>query len=202
MLAGISQSLAILVAVVAYYGMDFLLIARYDQDRRAKGSGRSWDFTIMAMSMAAFIIVQPILLPCLGLHVEARWGALLQAVGLLLLIGALALHWWSRAHLQHFYAERVELQPGHVLVDTGPYAYVRHPLFSSFFAFVAGLLLINPALPTLLLALYAVWDLTRAARQEEQLLSRELPGYIEYMACTPRFLPRLSRPPRGDRSWT
>jgi len=152
----------------------------------------------MAMSMAMFIILQPILLPRLGLHVEARWGALLQAVGLLLLIGALALHWWSRAHLQQFYAERVELQPGHVLVETGPYAYVRHPLFSPFFAFVAGLLLINPALPTLLLTLYAVWDLTRAARQEEQLLSRELPGYTEYMARTPPFLPRLSRPPGGD----
>jgi len=40
-LSGIIQSLAIMVAAVAYYAMDFLLIARYDQDRRAQGSGRS-----------------------------------------------------------------------------------------------------------------------------------------------------------------
>ncbi|NTW11851.1 MAG: hypothetical protein HGA30_00900, partial [Anaerolineales bacterium] len=41
--------------------------------------------------------------------------------------------------------------------------------------------------------LYTIWDFTRAARQEEDLLTRTLPGYADYALRTPRFLPRLRR---------
>ena len=37
------------------------------------------------------------------------------------------------------------------------------------------------------------WDFTRAAQQEETLLTRTLPGYAEYAQQTPRFLPRIWR---------
>jgi protein-S-isoprenylcysteine O-methyltransferase Ste14 len=109
---------------------------------------------------------------------------------------------WARLHLRQFYAERVEVQPEHYVVDTGPYAHVRHPLFTSFFVFVTGLLLVSPALPTLLVAAYAFWDFSRAARQEEELLSEHLAGYKDYMARVPRFVPGLSRaaPGAGDRA--
>ncbi len=106
--------------------------------------------------------------------------------------------YWARVHLRQFYAERVELQPGHQLVCSGPYARVRHPLFLSYFMLAFGVLLVNPALPTLAIVIYALWDFTRAARQEEQLLAANLPGYAEYMARTGRFLPRLG-PLREER---
>jgi protein-S-isoprenylcysteine O-methyltransferase Ste14 len=138
---------------------------------------------------AAFVIGQPALLPGLGFSTSARWGAALQGAGVLLLAAGLGLHAWARAHLRHYYAERVELQPGHQIVDSGPYRYVRHPVFTSFFLTVTGLVLVNPAVPTVLLALYAYWDFGRAAHQEEALLSSTLPGYAEYMARTSRFLP-------------
>ena len=144
----------------------------------------------MILAAVAFVAVQPTLLPVLGLHANAWWGVPAQTVGALFLVGGLGLHGWSRAHLRQFYAERVEIQPGHVLINTGPYAYVRHPMFTSYFVLILGLLLVNPALPTLLMAVYAFWDFTQAARQEEELLSQSLPDYADYMAKTPRFIPR------------
>jgi protein-S-isoprenylcysteine O-methyltransferase Ste14 len=108
-------------------------------------------------------------------------------------MGGLLIHWWGRSHLQQFYVEDVVFQQGHALVDTGPYRYVRHPLFTSFFMLVIGLLLVNPAVPTLLMTIYALWDFSRAARQEEDLLCERLDGYAEYIQRTGRFFPRIFR---------
>ena len=193
MLLGIPQSLATLLTIVLFYTMDFALIRRYDKQRQASGSGRSWDFTFFIFLMVAVIVLQPILLPILSFRTAALWGLILQILGAFIILIALALHIWSRVHLQHFYAERVEVQPEHEVIDTGPYQLMRHPVITSFFGVATGLFLINPAIPTFAVLLYTIWDFSRAAKQEEELLTKTLPGYADYARRTPRFLPRLSR---------
>ena len=173
--------------------MDFALIRRYDKIRQASGSGRSWDFTFFIFIMVAVLVLQPILLPILSFRTTATWGLIIQVIGISIVLVAMALHIWSRTHLQQFYAERVEVQPEHKVIDTGPYQLMRHPVITSFFGIATGLFLINPALPTLAALLYTIWDFTRAAKQEEELLTETLPGYAAYADRTPRFLPRLSR---------
>ncbi|MBI5959405.1 MAG: isoprenylcysteine carboxylmethyltransferase family protein [Chloroflexi bacterium] len=189
MLTGIYQSAGLLLIIGVFYIKDFFSIARYDQERSAEGSGRSWDYTIMLLTAAVLMIVQPVLLPGLGVTIEARWALIIQAVGLLIALGGLGLNWWSRDSLKQFYAERVELQPEHQIITNGPYATIRHPVFTSFFMIVIGCFLINPAVPTLLIMIYAFWDFSGAARQEEVLLSENLPGYADYMTHTSAFFP-------------
>jgi protein-S-isoprenylcysteine O-methyltransferase len=191
MFTGIPRAAAILLTILVFYVMDFSLIRRYDRQRRASGSGRAWDFTTFIFLMVAVLVLQPIFLPILGFHTSQTWGLLIQLAGLLIILTALALHVWSRVHLQHYYAERVEVQPEHKVIDTGPYALMKHPVITSFFGIAGGLFLINPALTTLAALIYTVWDFTRAAQQEEDLLSKTLPGYADYARQTPRFLPRL-----------
>jgi protein-S-isoprenylcysteine O-methyltransferase len=193
MLLGIPQSIATLSTIVLFYTMDFALIRRFDTRRQASGSGRSWDFTFFIFVMVAVLILQPLLVPSLGFRTDQPWGLLLQALGVITIAAALGLHLWSRAHLQHFYAERVEVQPEHKVIRSGPYALMRHPVITSFFGIALGLFFINPALTSLVTLLYTVWDFTRAARQEEDLLSQTLPGYADYARQTPRFLPRVWR---------
>jgi len=193
MLIGIPQAAATLLTILAFYAMDFTLIRRYDRQRQASGSGRAWDFTLFIFIMVAVLVLQPIFLPKLSLHIPGTWGLYIQLVGVLTVITALALHIWSRVHLQHYYAERVEVQPEHKVINTGPYALMKHPVITSFFGIASGLFLINPALTTLAALLYTIWDFTRAAKQEEELLSKTLPGYADYARQTPRFLPRLRR---------
>lgn len=193
MLSGIPQSIATLLTILLFYSMDFALIRRYDKQRQASGSGRSWDFTLFIFLTVAVLVLQPIILPSLSFRTRAPWGLAIQMIGVLTILGALALHIWSRVHLQQFYAERVEVQPEHKVIDTGPYKLVRHPVITSFFGIATGLFLINPAVPTLAALLYTIWDFTRAAKQEEELLTKTLPGYAAYADRTPRFLPRLLR---------
>jgi len=193
MLLGLPQSIATLLTILLFYAMDFALIHRYDQKRQAGGSGRAWDFTFFIGVLVAVLVLQPVILPILSFRTTQAWGLFVQILGLFTVLMALTLHFWSRTHLRHFYAERVEVQPEHKVIDTGPYSLMRHPVITSFFGIAAGLFLINPAWTTLAALLYTVWDFGRAARQEEDLLTATLPGYAEYARRTPRFLPRIGR---------
>jgi protein-S-isoprenylcysteine O-methyltransferase Ste14 len=193
MLTGIPQSLATLLTILLFYAMDFVLIRRYDKKRQANGSGRAWDFTFFIFAMVAVLVLQPVLLPGLSFTTTEPWGLWIQILGVIIVIVSLALHIWSRTHLQQYYAERVEVQPEHQVIDTGPYALMRHPVITSFFGIATGLFLINPSVVTIAALLYTFWDFSRAARQEEELLSQTLPGYAEYARQTPRYLPRLWR---------
>ena len=193
MFSGILQSVATLLTILLFYAMDFALIHRFDRKRQASGSGRSWDFTFLIFAMVVVLVLQPVFLPILSFHTTAAWGLFIQSAGVIVIVISVALHVWSRFHLQQFYAERVEVQPEHRVIDTGPYYLMRHPVITSFFGIASGLFLLNPGITTLAALLYTIWDFSRAAQQEEDLLSRTLPGYVEYAGRTPRFLPRLSR---------
>jgi protein-S-isoprenylcysteine O-methyltransferase Ste14 len=190
MFEGVFQCGVIVATFVAFYAIDFCLMRRHDRARR-EGSGRSWGWVLFAAIAAGVLALQPLLLPEVGLHTASAWGALGQMLGLVLIAGGLALHWWARQHLKGFYSERMEIQEGHCLVKDGPYAYVRHPIYTSFFLCAVGLLLVNPALTTALLAAYFFWDFGRTARNEESLLRANLAGYDDYMAETPAYLPNV-----------
>jgi protein-S-isoprenylcysteine O-methyltransferase Ste14 len=110
-------------------------------------------------------------------------------VGLLLFFGSLYLHWWARSNLQQFFGEHIEVQKDQHLIETGPYTYIRHPIYTSFFMFGFGLLMLNPALPILLVILYTFWDYGRLVNAEEKMLSDNVPGYSEYIQRTSRFFP-------------
>jgi protein-S-isoprenylcysteine O-methyltransferase Ste14 len=75
---------------------------------------------------------------------------------------------------------RIQHEFGHVVVDSGPYRFVRHPGYASFLigALGAPLMLLSwPALATG--PLFAAWFVVRAAL-EDATLRRELPGYADY----------------------
>jgi protein-S-isoprenylcysteine O-methyltransferase len=191
MMTGWPQSISTLLLICIFYALDTLYIHRFDRQRKAEGSGRSISYTLLVWSMVSVLVVQPLLLPWLSLTLPALPGILIQAAGLVFIACAFFLHIWARKHLRQFYAERVEVQPDHQLIDSGPYATIRHPVITSFFLFAGGLFLINPSLPTLLVFGFTLWDFSRAARQEEILLSSTLPGYRQYMTTTGAFFPRL-----------
>lgn len=192
MIIGVPQGIMIAGFVGFFYIMDTLYIRKFDQVRKGEGSGRSYSYTLMVIGMVLVLILQPVFFPQASLIIKRDWGLAIQAGGLILILSALGLHLWARRHLRQFYAERVEIQPHHQLIDSGPYAEIRHPVITSFFLFVVGLVMINPSIPSLLVAGYTYWDFSRAALAEEELLGKTLPGYKEYMARTQAFFPRIT----------
>jgi protein-S-isoprenylcysteine O-methyltransferase Ste14 len=193
MITGIPLAISTGMLIAAFYCMDSVYIRKFDRVREGQGSGRSVSYTLLVVGMASLLVLQPVLFPHLGLVVKVGWILFIQVVGLALVISGSLLHIWARKHLKQFYAERVEIQPNHQLIETGPYAQIRHPVITSFFLFAVGLVLIDLSIPSVLVAAFTLWDFSRAARAEEELLSKTLAGYKDYRARTRAFIPSLSK---------
>ncbi len=80
--------------------------------------------------------------------------------------------------------------PGAPLVTTGPYARVRHPIYSGVASLLTGYALCwGRWLPGVLVAAAALLYFREKARSEERKLAASHPGYPGYRARVPMLLP-------------
>jgi protein-S-isoprenylcysteine O-methyltransferase Ste14 len=104
-----------------------------------------------------------------------------QIAGFLAIVGAFTLVAWTL--LSNPYASsavRIQSDRGHTVISTGPYAFVRHPMYLAVLLFVLGS---GPALGSwwsalALLPVLAVF--VRRTLIEDRMLHDELPGYDAY----------------------
>jgi protein-S-isoprenylcysteine O-methyltransferase Ste14 len=75
------------------------------------------------------------------------------------------------------------------LVEEGPYAYIRHPMYSAMLLVVLALVADSPS--GLRVATFVLLGLDVLAKivYEEKLLSAHYPRYTAYMADTKRLIP-------------
>jgi protein-S-isoprenylcysteine O-methyltransferase Ste14 len=120
-------------------------------------------------------------------------GALLGSIGAVLSLVAAVLVAWSWRTLERAATPYPRPREGARLIDSGPYAYLRHPIYAAGLLFFTGYALAtSPAAFVPLVALAVLWR--RKAAHEEELLAERYPGYREYRARVPgSFLPRPAR---------
>jgi protein-S-isoprenylcysteine O-methyltransferase Ste14 len=76
---------------------------------------------------------------------------------------------------------RVQAERAHRVIDTGPYAFVRHPMYASGALYLAGMPLLLGSWYGLLFAPFMIFGMARRAVLEERLLEKGLQGYAQYM---------------------
>ena len=99
--------------------------------------------------------------------------------------------WWARLHLGRLWSGAVTRKEGHRVVDTGPYAIVRHPIYTGLLLATLGTAVAEatiPALTGLVLISFGFW---LKARLEERFLTAELgaEAYGAYRRRVPMLLP-------------
>ena len=106
------------------------------------------------------------------------WGI---SIGYVLLIAGMAGVTWAESVNKFFEPSvRIQTDRGHKVVDTGPYAFIRHPGYVSGFLVFIGMplclgsfwALIPAVLVCLLIVVRTAW--------EDRMLQEELPGYKDY----------------------
>jgi len=145
-------------------------------------SAKTWDKVLaplMALSVSFPLVIVA------GLDHRFGWSPVfplwLIVLGFILISLGYAFAAWALVENRFFSSTvRIQTDRGHVVCDSGPYRFVRHP------GYAENLL----ALPSMVLALNSMWTLIPAAVAliiavirtvlEDQTLQEELPGYRDY----------------------
>jgi protein-S-isoprenylcysteine O-methyltransferase Ste14 len=117
----------------------------------------------------------------------------LQTLGLLLLVLSTGFVLWVMRE-NSFAAPVIKIQTerGHRVIDSGPYAWVRHPMYSGTILFFAGMPLLLGSWWGLIMAPLFVVLFGFRARLEERALVAGLPGYADYLTRVPyRLIPGI-----------
>jgi len=141
-----------------------------------------WDRVLLPLLLAG-ILAWTVLIP-----LDARrfgwspplpvWARSLGAA--LCVVFALVMVWTFRTNPFLFHAVKVDEARGHHVVTTGPYRFVRHPMYAAIACMLLGAPLLLGSVYGLLLGLVlAALFWVRSVLEERVLLAR-LPGYPEY----------------------
>jgi len=174
--------------LAVYFGGSFLLmldLAKHDPallERRMKAGPWAEERLAQKIIMAIVSLGFVALLVIPALDRRFGWSQTSPIVALignaLILAGGAGV--WRVFRENSFTSARIELASDQRVISTGPYAYVRHPMYATALVMMAGipialgswwgLLALAAMMPALL------WRIL----DEETFLAAELPGYAEY----------------------
>ena len=108
-----------------------------------------------------------------------------------LVVAGFAFCWWARVHLGSLWSGTITRKNNYCVVDTGPYALVRHPIYTGMTLSVFATAIVQGTPTSVLGATLMVLSYYTKARLEERFLREELgPGaYDAYAKRVPMLMP-------------
>jgi protein-S-isoprenylcysteine O-methyltransferase Ste14 len=112
-------------------------------------------------------------------------GAVVTVAGLLFAV-------WAREHLGRNWSSSVTIKQGHELITTGPYAVVRHPIYTGILAGLLGVAIaVAEVRGFVAFALIFLEFWTKLRREEAWMHARFGETYAAYVRQTARLVPYL-----------
>ena len=139
-----------------------------------------------------FAIIAAFLLPYLPIFHFLNFAPVnpvLSCVGLILSVAGMAVLVSARQHLGRNWSQTVSAKEGHELVTSGPYRYVRHPMYAGgLIAAIGSAIVCGGAFVFLLVLLGAIF-LWRVGA-EDKLMEQQFPNeYPDYKKRTKALIP-------------
>ena len=167
------------------------------QDVRGGGWQRFWVFWVLRLAAAAIIVFAAVRLgrragspaavffshPLFTQTLILGWaGALLTAVGVGFAI-------WARVNLGRNWSSHPAMKEHRELVTTGPYTYVRHPIYSGIMLAALGTALTSSIFGIVMLVFISITFALRMHKEEKIMLELFPEQYPEYQKHTKRLVP-------------
>ena len=99
------------------------------------------------------------------------WGALALAA---VMVAGLLLTWWARIYLGPLWSGVITRKKDHRIVDTGPYAFVRHPIYAGLVIALLATAAAEGRATALIGVAFVIFGLWLKAHTEERFLMAEL----------------------------
>jgi protein-S-isoprenylcysteine O-methyltransferase Ste14 len=160
--------------------------------KRVQSPGARLFYRAEMVSAFALLAVPRLGIGWLGLRIVPRSEALFVS-GAVMLVAGLAFAVWARLHLGQHWSGHVTLKDGHRLIRTGPYAIVRHPIYTGLLLAILGTAVAVDEVRGVLAVLIAVQAHVRKLRIEERWLSEEFGGeYDRYRREVKALVPGVA----------
>ena len=147
---------------------------------RIQPGTKALDYLFIAIVIGGFFFI----LPVAGFDFRFNWSQTPDWVawlGYLIFVASFAGAIWPPAVNRHFEpGVRIQKDRGQTVIDSGPYAIVRHPGYITASLLAVGMALCLGSFWALVPALVVVIGLIPRTIFEERVLTAELPGYREY----------------------
>jgi protein-S-isoprenylcysteine O-methyltransferase Ste14 len=152
------------------------------QNTEKMHEAKAWD-KVLAPLMALSVVFPMVIVA--GLDHRYNWSPefplWLIVIGFILIAFGYAFADWALAENRFFSSVvRIQTERGHVVCDTGPYRFVRHPGYAGSIVPLFGIVLALGSVWTLIPAAAAFIITVIRTAMEDQTLQEELPGYRDY----------------------
>jgi protein-S-isoprenylcysteine O-methyltransferase Ste14 len=154
---------------------------------------QGWRWYVPVALLPAEWLLPPALIAWRVGEVEADWLPV-RVVGLAVGLAGSVLLVWAAVLLGRFLMHEAAVRQDHALVASGPYRFVRHPVYAGYLA-----LLLGTGVAALNVWLLLLWPvsllgiLVQAASEEQLLRARFGPDYERYFGRVGRLVPRFRR---------
>jgi protein-S-isoprenylcysteine O-methyltransferase len=99
---------------------------------------------------------------------------------------------WARVTLGANWSSNVTLKENHELIERGPYAYVRHPIYTGILLLILGAMIFDGSLSAILFLLFCMIGYWSKLKNEEKLMLEHFPDeYPKYKTRTKTLVPFL-----------
>ncbi|HEY4052929.1 MAG TPA: isoprenylcysteine carboxylmethyltransferase family protein [Terriglobales bacterium] len=101
------------------------------------------------------------------------FSSTVSAAGFAAALIGLAVALWARVRLGEYWSDKVVLQEGHRLIRSGPYAYMRHPIYSGVLLGVGGTALVLGEVRGIVAFVMLLVNYSIKAKREENILEHD-----------------------------
>jgi protein-S-isoprenylcysteine O-methyltransferase Ste14 len=117
---------------------------------------------------------------------------LVYALGLAIVIAGLAFAVWARLYLGRNWSGTVTVKDDHTLICGGPYAIVRHPIYTGLLVAILGTAIVFGEWRGLIAFCFLTAAYLLKSRREERFMAESFPdAYPGYRAQVPALVPFL-----------
>ena len=110
--------------------------------------------------------------------------------GIILCIAGLLFCLWARFTLGRNWSGVVTFKGGHELITRGPYAIVRHPIYSGLLVMIVATVMVHGHVAGIIALPFVFWGLWIKLRYEERLMLEKFPEeYAAYQRRVKRLIP-------------
>lgn len=153
-----------------------------------RGEGPAHILHVLPTTLALLVIFYSHYFSYLGATVYKT--AALAWLGILVTLAGHLFCVWARIHIGKYWSGTVAIKHDHKIVDTGPYAFVRHPIYTGVLVATLGsALAAGTALAFVCVFVMILTYLPKWKREEDIMLEEFGQSYADYMKRTKTIIP-------------